>query len=304
MWTHVSVKGSACCWLVGCPGELTSHLLTAGNRHQTPVTLNRNKWVKKRMTDRGFVQILQPWKFHCTFFIYSKVSFIPQNVIYYIRIKAVYAPERTKTAQKEQCCLCVRRNNLQSRLSNQIKNSVIWLSSELVAAVRFLSLDVWIGELQTSHTNKRFLYVHFNVAFYLSEIVLLTGDAFLLKRWINCIPRSVVLWCTRVRAVSMLRRRSQFFVFLDNALSVSAEDEGAREGEEHILTPFEEYLQMLLQMKMTSSVSQQKTVETFSFIRSSLKNGPVECLSCQRFRYRTIILWREMMKLLPFWSNS
>lgn len=86
----------------------------------------------------------------------------------------------------------------------------------------------------------------------------------------------------------MLRRRSQFFVFLDNALSVSAEDEGAR-GEEHVLTPFEEYLQMLLQMKMTSSVSQQKTVENFSFVISSLKNGPV--VVCVRdLDYHKIIL--------------
>ncbi|XP_037835190.1 formin-binding protein 1 isoform X18 [Kryptolebias marmoratus] len=51
----------------------------------------------------------------------------------------------------------------------------------------------------------------------------------------------------------MLRRRSQFFVFLDNALSVKAEDEGAGEREECALTPFEEYLQTLLQIKMTSS---------------------------------------------------
>lgn len=58
----------------------------------------------------------------------------------------------------------------------------------------------------------------------------------------------------------MLRRRSQFFVFLDNALSVKAEEEGAIEGEEVALTPFEEYLQMLLQMKMTSSVSGQRRV--------------------------------------------
>lgn len=47
-------------------------------------------------------------------------------------------------------------------------------------------------------------------------------------------------------------------VFLDNALSVKAEEEGAIEGEEVALTPFEEYLQTLLQMKMTSSVSGQR----------------------------------------------
>lgn len=58
----------------------------------------------------------------------------------------------------------------------------------------------------------------------------------------------------------MLRRRSQFFVLIDNALSVKAEKEEQKEEEqkEEALTasPFEEYLQNLLQMKTTSAVSE------------------------------------------------
>ncbi|KAM9735821.1 formin-binding protein 1 isoform 2-T2 [Menidia menidia] len=52
--------------------------------------------------------------------------------------------------------------------------------------------------------------------------------------------------------MSMLRRKSNFFVFLDNALSVKEEKEEQTE-EEPKLGPFEEYLQGLLQMKMTSA---------------------------------------------------
>ncbi|XP_029940152.1 formin-binding protein 1 homolog isoform X18 [Salarias fasciatus] len=51
--------------------------------------------------------------------------------------------------------------------------------------------------------------------------------------------------------MSMLRRRSEFFVFLDNAFSVKSEKEEPKE--ERQLSAYEEYLQVLLQMKMTSS---------------------------------------------------
>lgn len=52
----------------------------------------------------------------------------------------------------------------------------------------------------------------------------------------------------------MLRRRSEFFVFLDSALSVITQKE--EQKEEPPLSPSDEYLQVLLQMKMTSAVSQ------------------------------------------------
>lgn len=54
----------------------------------------------------------------------------------------------------------------------------------------------------------------------------------------------------------MLRRRSEFFIFLDNVRSVKTEKE--EQNEEHQLSPCEEYLQVLLEMKMTSAVSVQK----------------------------------------------
>lgn len=54
----------------------------------------------------------------------------------------------------------------------------------------------------------------------------------------------------------MLRRKSEFFVFLDSIRSVKSEK--VERQEECQLRPFEEYLQVLLQMKMTSAVSEQK----------------------------------------------
>lgn len=54
----------------------------------------------------------------------------------------------------------------------------------------------------------------------------------------------------------MLRRRSEFFVFLDSARSLKLEKE--EQLEERELSPYEEYLQVLLQMKLTSAVSEQK----------------------------------------------
>ncbi|XP_076742806.1 formin-binding protein 1 homolog isoform X21 [Maylandia zebra] len=54
-----------------------------------------------------------------------------------------------------------------------------------------------------------------------------------------------------MKTVTMLRRRSEFFVFLDSALSVSTQKE--EQKEEPPLSPSDEYLQVLLQMKTTSA---------------------------------------------------
>ncbi|KAL3042004.1 hypothetical protein OYC64_020044 [Pagothenia borchgrevinki] len=48
----------------------------------------------------------------------------------------------------------------------------------------------------------------------------------------------------------MLRRKSEFFIFLDNVRSGKSETE--EQKEEQQLSPYEDYLQVLLQMKMTS----------------------------------------------------
>lgn len=55
----------------------------------------------------------------------------------------------------------------------------------------------------------------------------------------------------------MLRRKSEFFVFLDNVLSVKAEKEEQKD-EEHTASVFEEYVQGLLHMKMSSAVSEPR----------------------------------------------
>ncbi|XP_055369258.1 formin-binding protein 1 homolog isoform X26 [Betta splendens] len=49
--------------------------------------------------------------------------------------------------------------------------------------------------------------------------------------------------------MTMLRRKSEFFVFLDSVRSVTSEKD--EQKEERQLSPYEEYLQVLLQMKMT-----------------------------------------------------
>lgn len=64
----------------------------------------------------------------------------------------------------------------------------------------------------------------------------------------------------------MLRRRSEFFLVLDGGRSVKSEKEERKE--EHQLSPYEEYLQMLLQMKMTSAVSEQRR-KLFSFLKNT-----------------------------------
>ena len=78
----------------------------------------------------------------------------------------------------------------------------------------------------------------------------------------------------RATAVTMLRRRSEFFVFLDSVCTLKPEQE-ARE-EPPPLTPFEEYLQTLLQMKMTSAVSPpSRWSSQGSALRLSSGNGHV-----------------------------
>lgn len=57
-----------------------------------------------------------------------------------------------------------------------------------------------------------------------------------------------------MKTVTMLRRRSEFFVFLDGVRSVKSEKE--EQKEEPPLSPYEEYLHVLMQMKMTSAVSE------------------------------------------------
>lgn len=62
--------------------------------------------------------------------------------------------------------------------------------------------------------------------------------------------------------MTMLRRRSEFFVFVDQVRSTRHERrEKEKEEEKHdsILSPYEEYLQVLLQMKLTSAVSEQRS---------------------------------------------
>ena len=59
-----------------------------------------------------------------------------------------------------------------------------------------------------------------------------------------------------MKTVTMLRRKSEFFIFLDNVRSGKSETE--EQKEEQQLSPYEDYLQVLLQMKMTSDVSEQR----------------------------------------------
>lgn len=68
----------------------------------------------------------------------------------------------------------------------------------------------------------------------------------------------------------MLRRRSEFFVFLDGMRSKPEEEQ----KEERPQSACEEYLQVLLQMKMTSSVSQQDLLMQNSFNAFSKQLNP------------------------------
>lgn len=52
----------------------------------------------------------------------------------------------------------------------------------------------------------------------------------------------------------MLRRKSEFFVFLESVRSSKAEE--TEEPKEEPASAYEEYLQLLMQMKTTSGVSE------------------------------------------------
>ena len=52
----------------------------------------------------------------------------------------------------------------------------------------------------------------------------------------------------------MLRRKSEFFVFMDSVRSSRSEH---AEEDKSQLSPFDEYLQVLLDMKITSNVSRK-----------------------------------------------
>ncbi|KAL6096663.1 uncharacterized protein ACO6RY_05933 [Pungitius sinensis] len=54
----------------------------------------------------------------------------------------------------------------------------------------------------------------------------------------------------------MLRRKSEFFVFLESVRSLKADAEEPRE--EPPPSAYEEYLQLLMQMKTTSGVSERR----------------------------------------------
>lgn len=70
-----------------------------------------------------------------------------------------------------------------------------------------------------------------------------------------------------MKTMTMLRRRSEFFVFLDSVRSVKSEKE--EQKEEQQLSPYEEYLQVLLQMKMASAVSEQRSKMALNGVSST-----------------------------------
>jgi hypothetical protein len=57
------------------------------------------------------------------------------------------------------------------------------------------------------------------------------------------------------KTVKMLRRKSEFFVFMDSVRSSRSEPV---EEDKLQLSPFDEYLQVLLDMKITSNVSRKQ----------------------------------------------
>lgn len=79
-----------------------------------------------------------------------------------------------------------------------------------------------------------------------------------------------------MKTVAMLRRRSEFFVFLDSVRPGKPEKEEPKE--ESQLSPYEDYLQLLLQMKFTSAVSE--TTQRFVFIRTFICMR-LTCLICK-----------------------
>lgn len=70
----------------------------------------------------------------------------------------------------------------------------------------------------------------------------------------------------------MLRRRSEFFLFLDEARSGKPGKE--EQKEEHHPSPCEDYLGVLLQMKMTSDVSEQAGFPQVCSAPTAIKRKP------------------------------
>lgn len=65
----------------------------------------------------------------------------------------------------------------------------------------------------------------------------------------------------------MLRRKSEFFDFMDNIRTSKSE---SAEPDKSQLSPFEEYLQVLLDMKITSTVSSWKKSTMQSKVKGAM----------------------------------
>lgn len=79
----------------------------------------------------------------------------------------------------------------------------------------------------------------------------------------------------------MLRRRSEFFLFLDDTRSAKSEKE------ERPSSPCEDYLRVLLQMKITSDVSEQTGLSQVCSAPSGLKGqlqDPIQTHFCDLCR--------------------
>lgn len=79
----------------------------------------------------------------------------------------------------------------------------------------------------------------------------------------------------------MLRRRSEFFLFLDDARSAKSEKE------ERPSSPCEDYLRVLLQMKITNDVSEQTGFSQVCSAPSGLKGqlqDPIQTHFCDLCR--------------------
>lgn len=108
-----------------------------------------------------------------------------------------------------------------------------------------MHICVWIHFIHSLHYSMCFVR-------FVKAIQLHQGFYHILFLWDGLRLVSCFRVCFPMKTVTMLRRRSEFFIFLDNVCSVKSEKE------DHQLSPCDDYLQVLLQMKMTSAVSEQK----------------------------------------------
>lgn len=84
------------------------------------------------------------------------------------------------------------------------------------------------------------------------------------------------------KPVAMLRRRSEFFLFLDDARSAKSEKEEHKE--EHHPSPREDNLGVLLQVKMTSDVSEKSGFpQVCSAPRIKRKLNPIKLNLCDLY---------------------